>query len=104
MFWLVRYLARYVCEKLGPVPISIMPLLNSRYQFHLLLNLSIVDTIGNLHFDPYSEVFLTEGFRYISSRCGVCNWAIEHNVAIFSELSFTLCWQGRLVLRVTVLI
>ena len=32
------------------------------------------------------------------------NRAVDHNVAAFSELSFALCWQGRLVLRVTALI
>ena len=30
--------------------------------------------------------------------------AVEHNVAAFSELSFAVSWQGRLVLRITVLI
>ena len=24
------------------------------------------------------------------------NRAVEHNVAMFSELSFAICWQGRL--------
>jgi len=28
-------------------------------------NPSIVDTIGNQHFFPYSEVFLTQGILYI---------------------------------------
>ena len=32
------------------------------------------------------------------------NRAVEHNVAAFSELSFAVRWQGRLVLRVTALI
>jgi len=29
------------------------------------------------------------------------NRAVEHNVAAFSELSFAVCWQGRLVLQIT---
>ena len=32
------------------------------------------------------------------------NRADEHNEAAFSELSFAVRWQGRLVLRVTALI
>ena len=32
------------------------------------------------------------------------NRAVEHNVAAFSELSFAVRWQGRLILCVTVLI
>ena len=32
------------------------------------------------------------------------NRAVEQNVAAFSELSFPVHWQGRLVLRVTALI
>jgi len=34
----------------------------------------------------------------------MCNLAVEHNVAAFSELSFAVRWQGKLVLRGTVLI
>ena len=34
----------------------------------------------------------------------MCNWAVEHNVAAFSELSFAVHWQGRLVLRLTAII
>ena len=43
------------------------------------------------------------GFRYISTRRGMRNKAVEHNVAGFSELSFAVCWQGRLVLQITTL-
>jgi len=32
--------------------------------------------------------------RYISGRHGMHNWAVEHNVAAFSELSFAVRWQG----------
>ena len=28
---------------------------------------------------------LTQGLQCISGRCGMCNQAIEHNVAMFSE-------------------
>ena len=34
----------------------------------------------------------------------MCNQAVEHSVAAFSELSFAVRWQGMLVLQVTVLI
>ena len=43
------------------------------------------------------------GFRYISGRRGMRNRAVEHNVAAFSELSFAVRWQGRLVLQITAL-
>ena len=33
----------------------------------------------------------------------MCNRAVEHNVVAFSELSFAVCWQGRLVLQITVI-
>ena len=32
------------------------------------------------------------------------NRAVEHNMAAFSEVSFALRWQGKLILRVTALI
>ena len=44
------------------------------------------------------------GFRYISGRRGMRNWAVEHNMAVFSELSFAVHWQGRLVLQMTAVI
>ena len=44
------------------------------------------------------------GFQYISGRRGMHNRTVEHNVAALSELSFAVRWQGRLVLRITVLI
>ena len=31
------------------------------------------------------------------------NRAVDHNVAAFSELSFAVPWQGRLVLQITAL-
>ena len=31
------------------------------------------------------------------------NRAVDHNVAAFSELSFAVRWQGRLVLQITAL-
>ena len=55
-----------------------------------------MDTIGNQHFVPCSEGSLTQGFRCTSSRCGMCNRAVEHNVAAFSVLSIAAHWQGRL--------
>ena len=30
----------------------------------------------------------------------MCNQAVEHNMAAFSELSFAVRWQGRLVIRI----
>ena len=36
--------------------------------------------------------------QYISGRRGMRNRAVEHNMAAFSELSFAVCWLGRLVL------
>ena len=36
----------------------------------------------------------------ISGGCGMCNRAVEHNVAAFSELSFAIRWQGRLALQI----
>ena len=53
----------------------------------------MTDTIGNQQFVPYSEVSLTRGFQYISGRCGMRNWAVEHIVATFSELY--LLYAGR---------
>ena len=61
-----------------------------------------MDTIGNQNFVRYSGgVPNSGGFRYISDRSGM---RVEHNVAAFSELSFAVCWQGRLVLWITALI
>ena len=36
------------------------------------------------------------GFRYISGGGGLCNRAVEHNVAMFSGLSLAICWWQRL--------
>ena len=63
-----------------------------------------MDTIGNQNFVRNSEVSLTQGLPVYSSRRGMCNRAVEHNVAVFSELSFAVHWQGRLVLRIKALI
>ena len=54
-----------------------------------------MDTIGNPHFTVCSKMSLTQGFQYISSGCGTCNWAVKHNMATFSELSLAVCWQGK---------
>ena len=48
------------------------------------------------NFVHYSEVSLTWGFWYISGRHGMCNWAVEHNVGVFSELFLAVRWQGML--------
>lgn len=48
----------------------------------------MMDTIENQQFVQYSGV--------TSSRRGMLNWAVEHNVAGFSELYFAVCWQGRI--------
>ena len=37
------------------------------------------------------------GFWYIFGGRGIRNQAVEHNMAAFSELSFAVRWQGRLV-------
>ena len=51
---------------------------------------------------------LTQGGQYISSRFGIHNWDVEHNMAMFSKLSLAVCWgekaKQRLVLWVTALI
>ena len=41
-----------------------------------------------------SKVFLYNlgGSRYIFGEHGMCNRAVEHNVATFSELSLVVCW------------
>ena len=71
-------------------------------------NPSITDTIGNQNFVRNSEVSLTHGLPVYSGRCGMRNWAVERNVAAFSELSLCCTLAGnsaqRLVLRVTALI
>ena len=51
---------------------------------------ALVDTIGNQHFVPYSEVSLTRAFGMFPVGMVLHNWAIEHNVGAFSELSFAL--------------
>ena len=63
---------------------------------------SITDTIGSQNFVCYSEVSLTQRFPvYFSGRRRMHNRAVEHNMAAFSERSFAVRWQGRLVLPVT---
>ena len=46
-----------------------------------------MDTIENQHLGPYNEVSLTQGLLV-----GVVlhNWAVEHNIAAFSELTFAV--------------
>ena len=39
---------------------------------------------------------LTQEHPVYSSRHGMCNCAVEHNVATFSELALAVCWRGRL--------
>ena len=34
----------------------------------------------------------------------MCNWAVEYNMAAFSELSLAVHWNATLVLRVTPII
>ena len=41
-----------------------------------------------------SKVFLTQGL--LAGRHALHHQAVEHNVAAFSELSLSLCWQGML--------
>ena len=53
------------------------------------------------HWGPtFSKVSLTQGllvyFWYISGRHGMHDPVVEHNAAVFSELSFAVRWQGRL--------
>ena len=64
----------------------------------------IMDTTGNQNFVCYREVSPAQGFPDFSIRHGMHNQALEHNVAVFSGLSFVVRWQGRLVLRVSTLI
>ena len=62
----------------------------------------ITDTIGNQNFIPRCPYL--RSFQHIFDRCGMRNWAVEQNMAVFSEFSFAVRWQGRLVLRITALI
>ena len=68
-----------------------------------------VEPLSNGHhwepkFCPLQRCPQLRGFWYISGRRGMRNRAVDHKVAVFSELSFAVRWQGRLVLRVTALI
>ena len=45
-----------------------------------------MDTIGNQHFDLYSKVSEASGMFPVR-RHGVQDQSVEHNVAIFSEVS-----------------
>ena len=60
-------------------------------------NPSITDTIGDQHFVPNSEGVPNSGASgiFLVGR-GMRNRIVEHNVSAFSELSFGVCWQGRL--------
>ena len=62
------------------------------------------DTIGNKNLAIIERCTQLRGFWYIAGRHSMHNQAVEHNRAVFSELSFFVRWQGRLVLQVTVLI
>ena len=50
-------------------------------------NSSRVDIIGDQHFVP---------LRASGVVVVLCNRAVKHNLATFSELSLPVCWQGRL--------
>ena len=64
-----------------------------------------VEPIGNQHLSLIVRCPLLRGFRYISGRRGMCNRAVEHDVAAFSELFLCCTLAGkakqRLVLQVT---
>ena len=45
-------------------------------------------------FVPYSKVSLTQELWYISSRCGMRNCAVEHNVGAFLR-AFHCCMLAR---------
>ena len=61
--------------------------------FGIQWNPSIMDTIGN---NIFSQGVPNLGFQCISGRHGMHNHAVEHNVAVFSELSLPVRWPGRL--------
>ena len=69
-------------------------------------NPSITDTNGSQNFVRYREVSpASSGVSGIFLvGVGMCNRAVVRNVAAFSEISFAVRWQGRLVLRITALI
>ena len=67
-------------------------------------NLSMMDTIGNQHFVPYSKVSLTQGLPVYSGSLVCIIKLLSTTWLCFWELSFAVRWQGRLVLQVTVLI
>ena len=60
------------------------------YTLTLQWNLSIVDTIGSQHFVPYSEVSLNSWASDILVGMVLRNQAVEHNMAMFSELSLAV--------------
>ena len=80
--------ATVVCRQLGYSTTG-----TEMTEIELQWNLFIMDTIANQHFAHYTGC---RGFRYISSRHGMCILVVEHNVAAFSELYFAVCWQGSL--------
>ena len=56
-----------------------------------------MDTVGNQHFDPNSGGVPNSGASGIFPIGVVlCNGAVEHNVAVFLELSFAARWWERL--------
>ena len=61
---------------------------------HVQWNPYTTDTFGDQHFVDCSEVSPTQGlpvyFQYISVRRGMCNPAVEYNVAAYSELCFAV--------------
>ena len=55
-----------------------------------------MDTVDKQYFVPYSEVSVTRGASGIF-LIGVVlhNTAVEHNKAMFTELSLAVQWQGQ---------
>ena len=59
--------------------------------------------VPNLYFVPYSNVFLTQASGIFLLGVLLCNWAVEHNMAMFSKLYTTKESLQRLVLGVRVI-
>ena len=59
-------------------------------------NPSTTDTFGTNISSVIARCPQLRGFWCISGRRGMCNPAVEYNVAAFSEFSFAARWQGRL--------
>ena len=57
---------------------------------------AIAYTIETNNFVLYSEVPNTGASGIFPVGVVLHNWAVEYNMATFSELSLAVCWQGRL--------